>query len=270
MEQHVSIFTIWLNQLLGKPVAALLAALHITSTDPNYPIPNHVVMELLLFVLAAIFFLWLRSRLSVENPGGTQQCMEGLITNSMGVGVRDLLEDIGGHGAERYLPVLGTVGMFVLLSNLISVIPNLDSPTASPSVPLACAAIIFIYYNYAGIAKLGALGHVKHFAGPVPALAWLIFPVEVISHSARLLSLTVRLWANMLVSEALYSIFLGLSVSLFIFVTKLSSAGYITAVVPLLVPPAFILLHVFVAIVQAFIFTILPVVYVSQVTLVEH
>src|ERR1700680_1436533 len=98
------------NLLFGKAALALLGALHIHVENPEYPIPNHIAMELLVFLVVAVFFLWLKSRLSVENPGGTQQCMEALITNSMGVGVSNLLDDLVGHGGEIYLPVLGSIG----------------------------------------------------------------------------------------------------------------------------------------------------------------
>ena len=89
--------TILLNRLLGKPVGALLNALHIHPANPEFPIPNHVAFEVVVFALAAVFFLWLRARISVDRPGGTQQCMEALLTNSMGVGIRDLLDDNVGH-----------------------------------------------------------------------------------------------------------------------------------------------------------------------------
>src|SRR6202042_2833408 len=88
--------------------------------------------------------------------------------------------------------------------------PAFNSPTGHPSVPLACALLTFGYYNLSGLRQHGAVGYLKHFAGPVPAMSWLIFPVEIISHTARLLSLTVRLWANIFASKLIYVIFLGL------------------------------------------------------------
>ena len=270
MSENILGVTKVVNWLLGKPVLALLAAMHIRSDNSAYPIPNHVAMELLVFVLAAVFFLWLRPRLSVESPGGTQQCMEMLLTNSMGVGVQDLLDDLVGHGGERYLPMLGSIGLFVLSCNLISVVPGLSSPTATSSVPLGCAVVVFIYYNWSGIRKNGPIGHGKHFLGPVWWLAWLMLPIELVSNTSRLLSLTVRLWVNMLVSEILYGLFLGLTVALFVGLGKLNPLGYASGVVPLTVPPVFILLHVFVAVLQAFVFTILPIMYISAVVAEEH
>jgi F0F1-type ATP synthase membrane subunit a len=187
-----------------------------------------------------VFFTWLRGRLSVDNPGGTQQCMEALLTNSMGVGVRDLLEDIAGHGAAKYLPMLGSIGMFVLMSNLISLVPGFSSPTAQNSVPLGCAVVVFLYYNWCGIVHHGPLGYGKQFLGPSLALAPIMLPIEIVSNLARLLSLTVRLWVNMVVSELLYATFLGLTLALVLFAGKLNAFGYALAPVPLLVCP---LLH---------------------------
>jgi len=262
--------TVWVNRLLGKAALALLAALHIQPSNPEYPIPTHISMEIFIFLLAIIFFLWLRTRISVDRPGATQQCMEMLLTNPMGVGVKDLLDDNVGHGAEKYVPMLGSIGIFVLLCNLISLIPTLESPTAVVSVPFGLAIVVFIYYNWTGIAKHGPFGHAKHFLGPVLPMSPIMLPIEIISNLARLLSLTVRLWVNMFVSEMLYGLFLGLTLVLFLFVGQLNKAGYILGIVPLLVPVVFILLHVFVAVLQAFVFTILPVIYVSGAVAEEH
>ena len=269
-EHHILGVTKLINWLLGKPVAALLALLHIKPESPEYPIPNHVAMELVVFVLAVVFFLWLKRRLSVERPGAVQQCMEMLLTNPMGLGVRDLLHDNVGHGGDRYVATLGSIGIFVLLCNLISVIPGLESPTANKSVPLGCAVLVFLYYHWSGIRHRGLLGYGRHFLGPSLALSPLMVLVETFSHLARLLSLTVRLWVNMFVSELLYGIFLMLTLGLFLFVAKLSPVGYLLAFLPFGFPPAFILLHIFVGVLQAFVFTILPIIYVAGAVAEEH
>ena len=261
--EHPIWVTVVVNRLFGKLAAALLAALHIAPSNPEYPIPNHVSMELFVFFLSIIFFLWLKARISAAHPGGTQQCMEMLLTNPMNVGVRDLLEESVGHGYEKYVPMLGSIGIFVLFNNLISLVPTLESPTAQVSVPLGCAIVVFLYYNYTGISKHGPLGHGKHFLGPVLAMSPLMLPIEIISHSARLLSLTVRLWVNMLVSELLYGIFLGLLIELYLFLARLGAPLKVAFILPLFLPIIFIALHIFVAILQAFVFTILPVIYVS-------
>jgi F-type H+-transporting ATPase subunit a len=263
---------------LGKPAAALLAALRIAPQNPAYPIPNHIAMELVVFAFAVVFFLWLKRRLSVDKPGATQQCMEMVLTNPMGVGVRDLLDDMVGHGATKYMPMLGSIGLFVLFSNVISVVPGFESPTATNSVPLGCAVLVFLYYNWCGIRHHGLPGYAKHFTGPdlgfpFPLnliMSLVMVTIETVSHLARLLSLTVRLWVNMLVSELLYGTFLGLTLALFIFVRDLNPIGYLLAPVPLVVPCVFILLHVFVGFLQAFVFTLLPVIYVSGAVEEEH
>ena len=270
MEEQILGVTKLVNALLGKPAAALLAALHIHPASQAYPIPDHVAMELVVFVIAIAFFTWLKGRLSVDDPGATQQCMESLLTNSMGVGARDLLEDMAGHDSMKYLPMVGSIGMFVLMSNLISLVPGFSSPTAEKTVPLGCAIIVFLYYNWAGILHHGPVKYSKQFMGPLLAMSPMMVIVEVLSHLARMLSLTVRLWVNMLVSELLYMTFLGLTLTLFLFVGKLNGLGYILAPIPLLAPCVFILLHIFVAFVQAFVFTLLPIVYVGGAISEEH
>ncbi len=100
-EEQVLGATKAVNWLLGKPAAALLALLHVHPANSQYPIPNFFAMELILFVFAVIFFLWLKARISVDRPGGTQQVMEILLTNSMGLGIQDLLDDVVGHGERK-------------------------------------------------------------------------------------------------------------------------------------------------------------------------
>ena len=268
--EHPIWVTVLVNRLFGKLAVTVLAALHITPSNPAYPIPNHIAMELLVFALAAIFFLWLKKRISVDHPGGAQQSMEMLLVNSMNIGVRDLLNENIAHGAERYVSMLGSIGIFVLFCNLISIVPTLESPTAQVTVPLGCAIVVFVYYNWCGIARHGTLGHGKHFLGPVLAMAPIMLPIEIISNAARLLSLTVRLWVNMFVSELLYGIFLGLLLELFLFLGKLSSIGKAFFILPLFLPIIFIALHIFVAVLQAFVFTILPVIYVAGAVAEEH
>jgi F-type H+-transporting ATPase subunit a len=258
------------NSLLGKPAAALLAALHIQPADPAYPIPNYLAMELVVFLLTAIFFLWLKGRISAERPGGTQQTMEFLLTNPMGVGVKDLIDDIVGHNAERHIPMMGTIGIFILACNLISLVPGFMSPTADRVVPLGCAVIVFLYYNTFGIGKHGGAGYAKTLLGPVPAISPIMVIVETVSHFARLLSLTVRLWANMMVSELIYLSFLGLSLGLFAFLGAKNPIGYVSGVVPIAIPLVLSLFHIFEAVLQAFIFVILSIIYLGLAVSEEH
>jgi F-type H+-transporting ATPase subunit a len=269
MEQPIWV-TVLVNRLLGKPTLLLLSALHIKPSNAEYPIPNHVAMEVLVFAVAAVFFLWLKQKLSVERPGAVQQCMEALRSNPMDLGVRDLLRDNVGHAGDQYVAMLGSIGIFVLFCNLISLIPTLESPTAKVSVPLGCAIVVFSYYNLCGVRHHGPLGYGKHFLGPNLFISPIMLPIEIVSNLARLLSLTVRLWVNMLVSETLYVLFLGLALTLFLYLGKLNSVLYVGAVVPLVAPVAFILLHFFVGVLQAFVFTILPVIYLAGAVGEEH
>jgi F-type H+-transporting ATPase subunit a len=278
MEEQILGVTRFINAILGKPAAALLGRLHIRPANAQYPIPNYLAMELVVFAAAVVFFLWLRARLSAERPGATQQCMEALITNPMNLGVRDLLANMAGHGSERYVPMLGSIGIFVLLCNLIGVVPIFSSPTATSSVPLGCAVAVFLYYHWCGVQKQGPLLYAQQFTGPrmpFPAsVSWIVkalmLVIETVSHCARLLSLTVRLWVNMLVSEVLYVTFLGLTLLVFLYVRGLNALGWALAPIPLVVPVLFILLHVFVGFVQAFVFTILPAIYVGGAVAEEH
>lgn len=270
MGEQVLSLTKWVNALLGKPALLLFHALHLQPPNPAYPISNFFAMELIVFAFAIVFFLWLKRRLSVDKPGATQQCMELFMTNPMGMGVKDLVDDIIGHGAERHIPLMGSIGMFILWCNLVAVIPGFMSPTAEITVPLACSVVVFLYYNWWGIRHHGPLGYGKTLMGPVLFISPLMVLIETISHFARMLSLTVRLWANMLVSELIYVTFLGLTMGLFVYTAHLNPIGYITGIAPVGIPLALDLFHVFEAILQAFIFTILAVIYLGLAVSEEH
>jgi F-type H+-transporting ATPase subunit a len=269
--EHVSWLTKLVNHYLGGFALSLDAALHITPYNREYPIPEHVVMALAVLVIGAILALWVRTRLSVERPGASQQIAELLLNNPMGFGLRDVLSQNAGHHWERYISMVGSIALFVLLGNLFGAFPFLTAPTSVYTVPLACAILTFLYFNWQGIRHHGPFGYMKHFTGPVPWLAWLIFPVEIISTTARLLSLSVRLWANIFASDIIYGLFLGLFAGAFTAGwTKSPILGAVVGVLPALIPIAFILLHVFVSVVQAYVFTILPAVYIGMATADEH
>lgn len=276
MEEHVLGITKLVNHFLGPLALALLQALHITPDNPNYPIPQHVVMGVVVLVIGTLVALFLRSRLSAERPGATQQIAEMFLTNPLGIGIRDLLEENTGHHAPQYIAFVGTISIFVLLSNLLGAFPFFASPTGNVSVPLACAILTFLYFNWQGIRHHGVGHYLLTFAGSPKgiagwALAILLFPVEIISTSARLLSLTVRLWANIFASDMIYGIFLSLLAGPALWGwTKSPMLGVILGVFPAVLPLAFIGLHIFVSIIQAYVFTILPSVYIGMATAEEH
>lgn len=243
--EHELWFTALLNKLLGSGFTAMLVKIGLPPADPARPIPNYVAMEILVILVILGGALLLRRRLSVENPGRFQQAAEVVVEFTQG-----LVDDIIGPGGRRYVAMLATLGIFILLSNLLGLIPTLQTPTAHYQVTAGCAVAAFLYYNFHGFRHHGVLGYLKHLCGPMMGIAIVMFPVEVISNLFRMLSLTVRLWANMLVGDILEGIFTGL--------------------VPIAIPALFMALHVFVSFMQAYIFMLLPAVYLSFAVSEEH
>jgi F-type H+-transporting ATPase subunit a len=272
MEENLSPITHLVNHYLGPLALAILHALHIQPENPDLPIPEHVIMGCLVLVLVTILALILKSRLSVEKPGAMQQIAELLITNPMRLGIRDILDESAGKHARSYVYVVGTVSLFILFSNLLSLFPLFSAPTGNVTVPLACATITFLYFNWQGIRHHGAVRYAMHFAaGTEWWIAWLILPVEVISTLARLLSLTVRLYANIFASDMIYVLFLGLlSQATILAWDKFPVAGVLIGVFPALIPLLFIALHILVAFVQTILFTVLPASYLGMATAEEH
>lgn len=237
-------FTQILNHLFASPVTSLLRQIGIEPKYPSAPISNSFAMEVLVFSFLLILFLLVRSRLSVDDPGGLQhvfESIEGFIKNQS--------NEIIGHHSEGYTPFLATLLFFILFCNLIGVIPGFESPTAVPIVPLGCALCAFAYYQFQGFKHAG-VGYLKHFAGPMPALAPLMIPIELISHLARVLSLTIRLFANMFAGDMVTLVFFSL--------------------VPIGVPILFLGLHVGVSLLQTYIFVLLTTVYLQGAVADEH
>jgi F-type H+-transporting ATPase subunit a len=275
MEEHVLAVTRFVNHILGPVAAALLSRLHIQPANPETPLPQHVLMAIIAVLLGTVFALVVRSRLSVEKPGALQQVAEMLLTNPLEFGIRDLLVENVGHEGVRYVPFVGAISIFILISNLMAVFPFFVAPTGTVTVPLACATLTFLYFNWQGTRHHGLGGYLKTFAGSPHGvggwlLALLLFPVEIISTTARLLSLTVRLWANMFASDLIYVIFLGLLGEGAAFGWSKSPLLVILGIFPAVIPIAFIALHIFVSVVQAYVFTVLPSVYLGLATSDEH
>ncbi len=271
MEEHVSKFTEWFNHLFAPVALWLLHALHLQPADYERPIPEYLVMSIITLVVGTLLALLVRSQLSVDRPGGIQQVAELLLTNPLGFGIKDLLEENAGPHSSQFIAFTGSVSIFILLANLMGLLPAFSAPTASYIVTLGCAILTFLYFNWQGIRHHGPLGYAKHFAGPMPALSPLIFPVEIISTSARILSLTVRLWANIFASDLIYMIFLGLLVAPVQWGwSKSPVLGIAFAIFPVFIPIIFIALHIFVSIIQAYVFTVLPSIYLGQAIAEEH
>jgi len=226
------------NRFLAGPLDSLLNAIGRPAADPAHPWENWLTMEILVVAVIFVLFAILRSRLSVETPGKLQLTFEALY-NFLSGQAHDALE----HGSNKYLPFIGTLFIFILLMNLIGIIPGFESPTMTPAVPCGIAVSVFLYYNYMGVREQGIGKYLAHFAGPVWYLAWLMIPIEIISHLSRPLSLTVRLFGNMFAGEKVTLTFLALT--------------YFA------VPVIFMGLHVFVAFLQAFIFMLLSTIYIA-------
>jgi F-type H+-transporting ATPase subunit a len=276
MEEQLSAVTHWFNHVFGPTALRLLHALHIPPKDFERPIPEYVVMSLIVLVLCTILALILRSRLSVERPGAMQQVAELLLTNPMGFGIKDLLEENVGHEAHRFIAFTGSVSIVILFSNLLSLFPAFRSPTGVAIVPLGCALLTFLYFNYQGFRHHGIGGYLKTFAGsPHDVSGWilaiLLFPVEIISTTARILSLTVRLWANIFASDLIYMIFLGLLLGPVEWAwSKSPILGIAFGIFPAFVPIVFVALHIFVSVIQAYVFTVLPSIYIGTAIADEH
>jgi F-type H+-transporting ATPase subunit a len=243
--EHQIWFTAILNKIMGGPVVALLARLRMAPADPAHLIPNYLAMEILVSLLILIGAILLRTRLSVESPGNFQQSMESVVEF-----ISDMNEEIIGHGSQRYLAMIGTLGIFIGLCNVLGLIPTLSTPTANIQVTLGCAVAAFVYYNYQGIRHNGILGYLRHMCGPIMLMAVLMFPIEVIGNLGRLLSLSVRLYANMAVGDILESVFTG--------------------IIPIAVPAAFMALHLFVSVLQAYVFMVLPAIYIGMLVSSDH
>lgn len=238
------LFTRFLNELFARPVDALLSAVHLAPAYPQAPITNALAMEVLIFVVLLAYFVVVRSTLSVETPGGIQHLAE--MTHEF---VSDQGEQIIGHGYERFTGYLTALLLFILLCNLMGLIPGMMSPTAAVSVPLGFAVVTFFYYHYHGI-RVNGPGYIKQFLGPVWWISPLLFPIEIISHCARVLSLTVRLYANMFAGDLLTVAFFSL--------------------IPIGIPVLFYGLHFGVAVIQAYVFMLLAAIYLSLAVSHEH
>jgi F-type H+-transporting ATPase subunit a len=238
-------FTAFLNHYFAGLANAILALFHVHPQYPQAPIDNSVAMELLVFFALLLFFVLVRATLSVDKPGPVQNMAEMLHEFVSGQA-----ESIIGHGFERYVPIVTTIFIFILLSNLLGLLPGFVSPTAKPWVPLGVAVITFLYYNYHGVREQGPVGYFKHFLGPVWWISPLMFPIEIVSHLSRILSLTVRLYANMFAGDMVTLVFFSL--------------------VPIAIPAVFLGMHLAVSVIQAYVFMMLALIYLAQATAHDH
>jgi len=244
--------TLWIvqavNALLGPLVASLLAPLGITFKPGADVVPNYIVMALLILVVVSALCLFVRTRLSVDNPGRLQIVLEMLVG-----GVQGMLDQNIGPKGRRYLPLVGSVGLFILLGNLMGLIPGLMAPTSNINVTLGCALTVWVYYQFHGFREQGIIGYVKHFMVPAGAPMWIFpiyLPIEIISHLSRILSLSVRLFGNIFGEELVILI--------------------LFTIVPFVVPLPMMFLGIVTSTLQAFIFVMLTIIYLAGAVAVEH
>ncbi|CAN5879839.1 hypothetical protein BH18ACI4_BH18ACI4_11320 [soil metagenome] len=217
--------------------------------SPETAIPWYTVMFVIACILSVTIIWIFKGKLSTEEPGPGQQTLEvGVLA------VRDMLADIVGPHGLKYFPIVMTFAVLILVSNLMGLFPLFMSPTAATSVTFALGLTSFLYYNYVGIAENGILGHLKHLAGPIWWISWLIFPIEVISNLIRPFSLGIRLFGNIFADEQVAS----------------TVAGIYAPITQWLLPILLMPLGVFVAFVQTFVFILLSQLYLSEVAHAPH
>jgi F-type H+-transporting ATPase subunit a len=243
MQEHELLITRLFNDHLAGLGNWCLSLVGLAPADR--PWMNYITMQIVVALVFIVLFAILRPRLSVDRPGKLQHMFE--LVHGFLKGQTD--EQVGHHG-HKYIPFFGTIFLFVLFCNLAGMIPGFESPTMFHYVPAGIALAAFLYYNFVGMQSQGVGKYLAHFAGPMPLLAPLMIPIEVVSNMARPLSLTIRLFANMYAGEQVTLVFLGL--------------------VPLILPAAFMGLHLFVSFLQAYIFVLLTMVYVAGATAHEH
>ena len=227
--------SVFLNIYVFDPVAR---ALRFPPSPGHHSVPDHIVMILLVALGLILFSWWLRGRLSVDNPSGIQHLIEVSFQ-----AVRNMMREVIGKESERFTPIIGTLALYILIGNFLGLIPGFLSPTSNYNVTAACAICVFIYYNYHGFRKQGFIGYLKHFAGPVLWMAPLLFVIELISHMARPMSLSIRLFGNIYAEELIIQ--------------------SLNDIVPFLASIPVMFLALFAGTIQAFIFILLTMVYIS-------
>lgn len=201
-------------------------------------LPDHIIMAFFVAIVLSVFAIWFKGRISVENPGKLQLLLETIVG-----ALKDMLLDNIGTKGRPFLGLVGTLGLFILACNWIGLVPFFASPTVNLNFTVGCAIVAFLYYNYQGIRAQGAGHYFKHFLGPLPALAPLMLPIEIISHFSRIVSLSLRLFGNIFGEELV-----------------IAALAFMVA---FLVPVPMMLFGVFGGLLQAFVFIMLTMVYIG-------
>ncbi|MDH5384914.1 MAG: F0F1 ATP synthase subunit A [Candidatus Aminicenantes bacterium] len=225
------------NRIFSKPLSSLLGLVGIEVKNPEHLVPDYVVMSLIVAGVLILFFT-LASRKPRLIPTKLQNVLELIIQF-----FETLLAELIGEEGQKYLPMVATLGLFILACNLLGLVPGFMSPTSKINVTAGCALTVFVYYHWQGIKSQGFFKYLKHFMGPIPLLAPLMLPIEVISHFSRPLSLSMRLFGNIFAEELLILI--------------------MASILPFLLPLPFMLIAIITAIVQAYVFVLLSCIYIA-------
>jgi F-type H+-transporting ATPase subunit a len=242
------VFVRWLNDLFMGIEARAFQSIGILPAEAAHQavkVNQAFGLELLVAAGLIAFFILVRLTLAVEKPRPAQQIAEMIHEFTGGQA-----DQIIGHNYQRFQAFVTCIFLFVVINNLLGLVPGLETPTGQPWVPLGIAVLTFLYYNFYGIRVKGFIGYLKELAGPLWWIAPLLFPIEIISHLARIMSLTIRLYANMLASDLVTLVFFSL--------------------VPVVIPSIFLGLHFAVSLIQAYIFMVLTMIYLSMAVSHEH
>lgn len=252
MPEHTTWFTLllsYMHETLGRNAQAFGSSV-VKHEAPSWR--SFEPMAAALFVTLLVLGVALRVRARLANPDDAVVPEERLTLRTFMEAFLSYFYDLAksvmdAERAKKYFPLIGTAALFVFFSNVLALIPGFPVATSSLSVTLGCAIVVFVCFNAYGLAANG-FGYVKHLAGPAWYLAWLVFPIEVISLIVRPVTLAVRLMLNMAVDHLILGIFLSL--------------------VALLVPIPIMLLGVLIILIQTLVFTLLTCIYIGLAT--EH
>lgn len=231
MEIHASLWTWLAANILHKDLE-------------TFKFFDHAIAAGFTFLICMVIVFALKSKIKLI-PGPLQQLVEVVLQ-----GLSGMLEDNVGPGGKKYLPLIATLAFFIFISNLLGMIPTFSPATGNFNTTVACALIVFIYYNYLGIKEHG-FGYIKHFMGPIWWLAPLMLPIEIISHIARPFSLSVRLFGN-------------------ISGEHIVTAVFYTQLIPWLVPVPIMFIGLLAAFLQTFVFIMLTQIYIAGAVAHEH
>jgi F-type H+-transporting ATPase subunit a len=236
--EHNPLIASLINRLIRFVAQALGFRLHAD------PLPVHLIMAIVVTVILVIFF-----KLTVRNLSMFPKKMQTLL-ETVYLFFRNHVDDTIGPEGRKFIPALGTLGLFIALANLLGLFPEMSSPTANMNVPAGCAIFIFLYYHAQGVKKHGFFGYLKTFTGPAWWMSWMFVPIEIISHFSRPMSLTVRLFCNIFGEDLVIIIIISL--------------------IPFIAPLPMMAMAIFTSLLQAYIFIMLSSVYLAGAMASEH